>query len=102
MNRRGFLGVFVAAVAGATLDPEKLLWRPGAKLISIPKPAFLAVGDILTFGPYTERYIVTSEARSIDRIQDARFRIDSPPSGYLLPHEGLYCSKWPEGLRRTA
>jgi hypothetical protein len=35
MNRRGFLG---ALLAGATLDPERLLWRPGAKLISIPSP----------------------------------------------------------------
>lgn len=35
LNRRGFL----AAVAAAfVVDPEKLLWRPGTKLISIPKP----------------------------------------------------------------
>ena len=33
-SRRGFL----SALAGAmVLDPEKLLWRPGAKTISIPK-----------------------------------------------------------------
>lgn len=38
MNRRGFLGALTAAVAGATLDPERLLWEPGKKLISIPKP----------------------------------------------------------------
>ena len=35
MNRRGFLGLLSAAL---TLDPERLLWRPGAKLISIPQP----------------------------------------------------------------
>lgn len=34
MNRRGFLA---ALLGGAVLDPERLLWRPGAKLISIPK-----------------------------------------------------------------
>jgi len=28
----------VAAIAGATLDPERLLWVPGKKLVSIPKP----------------------------------------------------------------
>lgn len=38
MNRRGFLSFLGAAVASATLDPEKLLWEPGKKLISIPKP----------------------------------------------------------------
>jgi hypothetical protein len=39
MNRRNFLG---ALLAGAILDPERLLWRPGAKLISIPRPPALA------------------------------------------------------------
>jgi|ERR1019366_2426481 hypothetical protein len=35
MNRRGFL----AALAGLMVaDPERLLWVPGKKLISIPKP----------------------------------------------------------------
>jgi hypothetical protein len=37
MNRRGFLSSLVTIAAGATLDRERLLWRPG-KLISIPKP----------------------------------------------------------------
>lgn len=35
VNRRGFL----AALAGLTLDPERALWVPGKKLISIPAPA---------------------------------------------------------------
>jgi hypothetical protein len=34
MRRRGFL----AMLAGAALDPERLLWVPGRKLISIPTP----------------------------------------------------------------
>ena len=34
MNRRGFL----ALLAGAVLDPERLLWVPGRKVISIPAP----------------------------------------------------------------
>lgn len=41
MNRRGFL----AMLAGAVLDPERLLWRRGAKLISIPKKK---IGDPIT------------------------------------------------------
>lgn len=57
MNRRGFLGLIGAAVAGSVLDPEKLLWKPGAKVISIPTLVvpeievpreFLTVGDIFT------------------------------------------------------
>ena len=38
LGRRGFLG---ALLAGAVLDPEKLLWRQGEKLISIPAPRAL-------------------------------------------------------------
>lgn len=34
-NRRSFLTVLAGAMV---IDPEKLLWRPGAKLISIPAP----------------------------------------------------------------
>lgn len=39
MNRRGFFGALAAIAAAATLDPERLLWVPGKKLISIPAPA---------------------------------------------------------------
>jgi hypothetical protein len=55
MTRRGFLGAIAAALVAP--DPEQLLWRPGAKLISIPRPApigwlgggaTLRVGDIIT------------------------------------------------------
>jgi len=39
MNRRGFLGALLGgAAAAASFDPEKALWVPGAKLISIPPP----------------------------------------------------------------
>jgi hypothetical protein len=34
MTRRSLFAVFAAAV----IDPERLLWVPGKKLISIPKP----------------------------------------------------------------
>src|SRR5690242_9575898 len=35
MNRRAFL----AAIAAGAVDPERLLWRPGARLISIARPS---------------------------------------------------------------
>lgn len=41
MNRRGFLAALGGAAAGLLVDPEKLLWKPGEKLISIPKPLVL-------------------------------------------------------------
>lgn len=37
MNRRAFFGVLAAGLVAAA-DPERLLWVPGRKLISIPKP----------------------------------------------------------------
>lgn len=40
MNRRGFFGALFGGAAAFALDPEKLLWRPGAKLISIPAASF--------------------------------------------------------------
>ena len=39
-SRRGFLGMLGAAAAGFALDPERALWTPGARLISIPRPAY--------------------------------------------------------------
>ncbi len=38
-TRRGFLAALIGA---AVLDPERLLWVPGKKLISIPKPVVKA------------------------------------------------------------
>lgn len=37
-TRRGFLGALAAAF---TLDPERLLWEPGKKLISVPPTVVL-------------------------------------------------------------
>ncbi len=50
MNRRDFLGFLGAAIAGATLDPERLLWEPGKKLISIP--ASVAANNYGLYGNY--------------------------------------------------
>lgn len=37
ISRRHFLAALAGAF-GIAQDPERLLWTPGAKLISIPKP----------------------------------------------------------------
>jgi len=39
-TRRAFLGSLAAAAAAFALDPERALWVPGAKTISIPKPGY--------------------------------------------------------------
>jgi hypothetical protein len=44
-TRRGFLA---ALAAGFVIDPERLLWVPGKKLISIPKPRHRRGSGILT------------------------------------------------------
>lgn len=52
MNRRAFLSTLGAALAGATLDPERLLWRPGAKTIFLPSLKVLrdpAIGISMRF-----------------------------------------------------
>lgn len=45
MNRRNFLA---ALIAGVAYDPEKLLWVPGEKLISIPAPRPVSALDLMS------------------------------------------------------
>lgn len=47
MNRRSFLQLFGAAAAGAVLDPEMLLWRPGAKTIFLPAAKTLTTEEVI-------------------------------------------------------
>ena len=49
MNRRGFLQSAIAAASALAVDPERLLWTPGAKTIFIPpapKVVFLSGSSI--------------------------------------------------------
>jgi hypothetical protein len=88
MNRRGFLQTLAAGLAGAALDPERLLWTPGAKTHFLPPPkgwertasgVMFRVGDIVTFeGVYAvdpltsrstvqlRRFVVTARSISED------------------------------------
>jgi hypothetical protein len=62
MNRRAFFASLLGTAAAAAIDPERLLWTPGARLISIP-PA-LDGRPCLTF-PVIEQFIhqVSNEIR---------------------------------------
>jgi hypothetical protein len=45
MNRRGFLASVLGALGSAAVfDPERLLWVPGAKVISIPQKVVVRPG----------------------------------------------------------
>jgi hypothetical protein len=46
VNRRAFLAFMPTAIAGATLDPERLLWMPGQKSYHFISRPFL-VGDVV-------------------------------------------------------
>ncbi len=50
MNRRGFLGGLAAIAGVLTLDPERLLWRPGEKTIFVPTNNPLSYGWTLVQG----------------------------------------------------
>jgi hypothetical protein len=58
MNRRAFFSSLAAIAAGAVLDPERLLWRPGRKLISIPRQGIIGP-EIPWLIPI---YVITREA----------------------------------------
>ena len=50
MDRRDFLSLIATTLTGSmALDSERLLWRPGAKLISIPPARSLALPSIEEF-----------------------------------------------------
>ena len=49
MRRRDFLHVLSAALAGAVLDPERLLWVPGQKTFFLPSQMSSELGVALRF-----------------------------------------------------
>ena len=88
MNRRGFLTALAAIAATAVVDPERALWIPGKKLISIPRPSILVtsgwggppiivrLGDILTFGADEQRYVVVAAGEGFVELSQ-RYPIDN-------------------------
>jgi hypothetical protein len=78
MNRRSFLA---ALAAGFAFDPERLLFVPGKKTFSIPKPRvgpedstvtvpFFNIGDIVTF---SGRYAINPRTRKeLTHLQEFR------------------------------
>ena len=100
MNRRSFLGILSGSIASFGLDPERLLWMPGAKTIFIPAPLkqrnLLGVcngvlvywDDIekMTIGPQTligTSLYRTAELREGHHIGDSANTIFAIPGGRL-------------------
>ena len=50
MNRRGFISALCATLVAP--DPDKLLWRPGARLISVPSRRKLIMANQYTIWLY--------------------------------------------------
>lgn len=116
MNRRAFIAVGMAAAAGFVLDPERLLWRPGAKRIFLPTADdvryYRAVADghgLLCRGERLSREVYRAisgsahtwmDAPSHSLIQTPFFRKPNPfcyiqndgvflpvPEGYSISHD---------------
>jgi hypothetical protein len=72
MNRRGFLGALFGSAGALVVDPERALWTPGAKLISIPRrtaagwasTALIKPGDVFTIAGDGREYVVVQEVTS--------------------------------------
>lgn len=69
INRRNFLA---ALIAGATMDPEWLLWIPGRKKIFIPRAQLH--GDVLTYEMVVKSYnmIVKERDMFLDSLRGIR------------------------------
>lgn len=110
MNRRGFLSSLIAGGLSAAIDPDRLLWEPGKKLISIPKasdhPAdefvaawvrytkereriLNAIQDVIRAQPYHQLYITTNRSSS----QLAAWPDEARRSAAQLPATALYLQR---------
>jgi hypothetical protein len=77
MNRRGFLGAIFGGAAISAIDPERLLWQPGNRLISIPrpKPLLLHPGDVVTItGMYDVNPITKLRAVYIEPVTNRKYQ----------------------------
>lgn len=71
MNRRAFLEAIAGAIAA---DPERLLWRPGAKLISIPRPQLYDERAMI-------RYVTLATMRDVLQFHPNCFVLNYPRIG---------------------
>jgi hypothetical protein len=85
MNRRQFVAMMTTAVGVSALDPERLLWRPGARRYfdirqAWPLTGRLTRGDLVTFDGC---YAVGTSGQSTERLQ--MFVVTEDVQGALTP-----------------
>ncbi len=98
MNRRSFLASLAAAFV---VDPERLLYVPGKKLISIPKPALVTTGwadkpafDLGDMVAIQDWWKADPRTRCVIPGTLQRFIVTKP--GNKPNFEGLTLTPWPE------
>ena len=86
MNRRGFLSALGALSAAFALDPERLLWVPGAKTVFLPPAAPIPIKPFGVDVEFTDDDLFMT-------IEDLRLR-------YVVPMIAYHAENDPEILKR--
>lgn len=107
MGRRGFLGVFAALA----LDPERLLWVPGQRLISIPaarvsKSFYWFIGNEMlanlgTEGMHSLARIARTDPNTGMLYVDVSSRAFKAAMAQLWLHENFAPRAFDDAVRRT-
>lgn len=103
-SRRGFLATLFVGAAAATVDPEKLLWVPGRKLISIPKPTparlgRLTAGDIVQEAFRVSGLFFPGEQLSRNDLDFGLQALNRMLDGWSTqPFATLECARYPDAL----
>lgn len=74
-NRRSFLCALAGAATAFSMDPERLLWRHGAKLISIPKPPRLFRMSLFPSPPDSVRMMLCMDGVPYEAVSAYQFPI---------------------------
>ena len=85
MNRRGFLAALMGA---AVLDPERLLWVPGRKLISIPKPPQVVIGATLLYWANGRTCRQLTESETVELLRMNPVPVTMPSNAVVIGTKG--------------
>ncbi len=89
MKRRNFLAMAATALAGLAIDPEKLLWTPGAKKIFIPQLR-KHIGEVIHCGQgknALDMILFNIEGASLTAKMNPFFTIDTREMISGLPYD---------------
>lgn len=91
MNRRAFLRTLLGSAAALTLDPERLLWVPGAKTIFLPSSRVLTADDLEFWGilAICDDGIYRNSYMGIERLSSPYYFIEGGDFPSAGPREAL-------------